>query len=189
MDREQFLEEVGKLRAAGKSIRAIALDLDVHRSSVERALKNLRRVEAKELSPSLDHAPPGGWVGKEAFVGRRTEMAELVAALENALSCRGRLVLLVGEPGIGKTRTVQELAARAQASGWRILWGNCYEGEGTPPYWPWIQIIRAYVQAHDADQLRSQMGPGAADIAEIVPSLREVLPGLEPSSSVPLPLS
>jgi predicted ATPase len=179
MDREQFLEEVGKLRAAGKSIRAIALELDVHRSRVERALKNLHRMEAKELSPSLDHAPAGGRVGKETFVGRRTEMAELMAALKNALSCRGRLVMLMGEPGIGKTRTVQELAARAQASGCLVLWGNCYEGQGASPYWPWIQIIRSYVQAHDADQLCSQMGPGAADIAEIIPSLREVLPDLE----------
>ena len=51
------------------------------------------------------------------FVGRDTEMAELKASLEDALSGRGRLVMLVGEPGIGKTRTAQELAALADEIG------------------------------------------------------------------------
>ena len=78
------------------------------------------------------------------FVGRQRELGELTAALEDALSGRGRLVMLVGEPGIGKTRTAQELASRAERLGARVLWGRCYEEEGPPPYWPWVQPIRSY---------------------------------------------
>jgi DNA-binding CsgD family transcriptional regulator len=113
------------------------------------------------------------------FVGRQRELAELKAALDRALSGQGQLVMLVGEPGIGKTRTAQELAALAEERGAQVLWGRCYEEQGAPPYWPWVQPIRAYVQQASAEQLAAEMGPGAADIAEIVPELREKLPDLE----------
>ena len=77
------------------------------------------------------------------FVGRQREMGELTVALEDALSGQGRLVILVGEPGIGKTRTAQELASHAEGLGAQVLWGRCYEEEGAPPYWPWVQSIRS----------------------------------------------
>ena len=80
------------------------------------------------------------------FVGRRREIAELTAALDEALSGQGRIVMLAGEPGIGKTRTAQELTALAEKNGAQVLWGRCYEEEETPPYWPWVQAIRAYLQ-------------------------------------------
>ncbi len=64
------------------------------------------------------------------------------------------------------------------------MWGRCYEEEGAPPYWPWVQPIRSYVQQRDAERLQSEMGPGAADIAEIVPEIRRKLTGLEPPPSL-----
>ena len=73
------------------------------------------------------------------FVGRQRELAELTAALDDALSGEGRLFMLVGEPGIGKTRTTQELASYAEQQGAQVFWGLCYEEEGTPPYWPWVR--------------------------------------------------
>ncbi len=75
------------------------------------------------------------------FVGRETEMDELRAGLEDALSGRGRLLMLVGEPGIGKMRTSEELATYAGLRSAEVLWGKCYEGEGAPAYWPWVQLI------------------------------------------------
>ena len=59
-------------------------------------------------------------------------MADLQAALDDALPGQGRLVMLAGEPGIGKTRTAQELAGYAQTLGVQVLWGRCYEEEGAP---------------------------------------------------------
>ena len=113
------------------------------------------------------------------FVGRQREMEELKGCLEDALSGRGRLVTLVGEPGIGKTRTAQELATYAGLRSAQVLWGRCYEGQGAPPYWPWVQAIRSYVRDGDQERLRSEMGAGAADIAEIVSDIREQLPDLQ----------
>ena len=82
---------------------------------------------------------------EEVFVGRQAEMGVLQAALEDALAGPGRLVMLVGEPGIGKTRTAREFLGHAERRGAFALWGRCHESPGAPPYWAWVQIIRAYV--------------------------------------------
>ena len=127
MEREEFLQAVRDLKAGGKSIRAIASELGVNRGRVDRTLKKL----AREADTS--HTADG--TGRDVFVGRRHEMGELRAALEDALAGLGRLVMLVGEPGIGKTRTAAELSAYSRLRGARVLWGRCYESMGTPPYW------------------------------------------------------
>jgi class 3 adenylate cyclase len=129
------------------------------------------RVVQEEANP-LDRLAGG------VFVGREREMDELRAGLEDAFSARGRLVMLVGEPGIGKTRTAEELATYASLRNTQVLWGRCYEGEGAPAYWPWVQVIRSYVHDRDPAALMSEMGPGAADIAQVVSEVRERLPGL-----------
>ncbi len=77
------------------------------------------------------------------YVGRPREMAELKAAMDDAMAGRGRLVMLAGEPGIGKTRTAQELSVYAESLGAQVWWGACHEQQGAPPYWPWVQPIRA----------------------------------------------
>ncbi len=123
---------------------------------------------------------PGLGPFRGTFVGRQREMGELEAALNDAISGQGRVVMLVGGPGIGKTRTAQELASYAETSGARVLWGRCYEDEGAPPYWPWVQFLRFHIQQLTPEQLHSEMGLGAADIAEIVPQVREKLPDLKP---------
>ena len=95
--------------------------------------------------------------------------------------------MLVGEPGIGKTSTAKEFTEHAVAQGAQVLWGRCYESIGMPPYWPWVQAIRSYVRDRDPNLLRSEMGTGAGDIAEIVPGVRERLPDLEPSPGLDNP--
>ena len=96
------------------------------------------------------------------FVGREKEMEELRSGLEDALSGRGRMLMLVGEPGIGKTRTCEALATYASLCGVQVVWGRCYEGEGAPAYWPWVQAIRSCVNERDPRELALEMGPGAA---------------------------
>jgi DNA-binding NarL/FixJ family response regulator len=119
-----------------------------------------------------------------AFVGREGELAALTADLEGAVAGRGGVVVLAGEPGIGKTRLAEELAATAAARGALVLWGRCWEGEGAPAFWPWAQVVRAYVEGSDPAVLRQEMGVGAADIAQVVPAVRECLRDLP----APLPV-
>jgi predicted ATPase len=86
--------------------------------------------------------------------------------------------LLSGEPGIGKTRLAEEFAGVARQQGALVLWGRCWEGDGAPAFWLWAQLVRAYLQLCDINTLVVEMGSGAADIAHIVPAVREQLPGL-----------
>jgi len=78
--------------------------------------------------------------------------------------------MLVGEPGIGKTRTAQELASFAETLNAQVLWGRCYEEEGTPPYWPWLQSLRSYIQQQTPEQLQSEVGPGLPTSPKSSPS-------------------
>ena len=111
-------------------------------------------------------------------------MATLTITLNETLAGRGHVVMLAGEPGIGKTRLAQELAAQAESLGAQVLRGWCYEHAGAPSYWPFAQPIREYIKTTDANQLRSEIEAGGPAIADIVPELRDRLPGLDQPSSV-----
>ena len=118
------------------------------------------------------------------FVGREQEMGELQAALRDALSGQGQLVMLVGEAGSGKTRLAEQLATYARIRGAQVLVGRCYEGDGAPAFWPWIEVVRAYLKDTGTPQLKAVMGWGAADIAQLVSGVRERLPDLSPPPSL-----
>jgi Cdc6-like AAA superfamily ATPase len=109
------------------------------------------------------------------FVGRERELDVLTAGLDDALEGRGRLFLVSGEPGIGKSRLADELTERARARAARVLLGRCWEAGGAPAYWPWVQSLRSYIRDLDAEALRSQLGRGASDLAKLVPEAGEVL--------------
>ena len=116
-----------------------------------------------------------------SFVGRERELGELVAGLDDAFAGSGRLFLLVGEPGIGKSRLGEELIAHARERGARVLVGRCWEAGGAPAYWPWMQSLRPYIRDADADSLRSQLHEGAGDVARLFPELRDLLADLPPA--------
>ncbi len=138
-----------------------------------------------------DDAPPLGdelsrveGLAEGVFVGREREVDKLRAGLEDALGGRGSLLMVVGEPGIGKTRTAEELVTYARLRGARVLIGRSYEAEGAPAYWPWLQMARALMEGGDADHLRELLGAGAADVVRVMPELRKLLPDLEPQHSL-----
>jgi DNA-binding CsgD family transcriptional regulator len=81
--------------------------------------------------------------GLTSLAGRAEELAELRRWLADALGGHGRLVVVTGPPGIGKTRLAEELADTARARGQRVLWGRAVEDEGAPPLWLWRRILRA----------------------------------------------
>jgi class 3 adenylate cyclase/PAS domain-containing protein len=119
------------------------------------------------------------------FVGRTVELATLNQKLQALRAGRGALVMLVGEPGIGKTRTAEEFADLAAQAGALVLWGRCYEGEWAPPYGPFAEAIADYSRAAEPEELKRHLGQGAARIARLVPALRERLAQM--SEPAPLP--
>src|SRR5262249_56398611 len=78
-----------------------------------------------------------------ALVGRDGELGELLAGLDDAAGGTGRLFLLAGDPGIGKSRLAGEAAARARGRGFKVAWGRCWEAGGAPADWPGGQGLRA----------------------------------------------
>jgi hypothetical protein len=81
-------------------------------------------------------------VGKPPLVGRQEPLGRLTRALEEALAGIGRLVLVSGEPGAGKTRLALEFLERADRRGARSAVGACWDGVGAPGLWPWVQVLR-----------------------------------------------
>ncbi|CAN5432144.1 hypothetical protein BH23ACT3_BH23ACT3_09810 [soil metagenome] len=80
-----------------------------------------------------------------SMVGRDTELAACRAALDE--SARGpRAIIAEGEPGIGKTRLIEELADIARARGMSVLWGRSLDGDASPALWPWLPPLRALIE-------------------------------------------
>ena len=128
---------------------------------------------------------PGANVDR-GFVGRMRELAELESALDDASAGRGRLYLLAGEPGIGKTRLAKEFGERAASRDFRVLWGRCWDGGGCPANWPWIQILRSFIGTTDTRPLREYLGTGAAYVSQLVPDLRQTDATDFPATPFPL---
>lgn len=109
------------------------------------------------------------------FVGREAELAALMTSLDAASAGDGRLVLLAGEGGIGKTRTVEEFVRRSGIPDERVLWGRCPEQSGAPTYWPWGQALGSYAEMQDPAVLRDELGAAADTVAQVVPAVGERL--------------
>jgi DNA-binding SARP family transcriptional activator len=141
----------------------------------------LRALEERILAqdPGLDWhgAAPVAPTGDEAtvvaqaftFVGRDSERERLSARLNEARAGFTRLVLISGEPGIGKTRLCEHLSTTAQACGARVLWARGWEGDGAPAFWPWVQVLRALSHDTPVETLKAAVGPNGADLARVVP--------------------
>ncbi|MGH8896625.1 MAG: ATP-binding protein [Egibacteraceae bacterium] len=112
-------------------------------------------------------------LARRAFVGRDHDLRELKDAMDTAAAGHGLLVLVGGEPGIGKTHLADELAAYAASSGARALWGGCGKTDGAPAFWPWIQLLRAHVRDRDQAALAAELGHDAAEVARLVPEVAE----------------
>jgi DNA-binding SARP family transcriptional activator/tetratricopeptide (TPR) repeat protein len=175
------------LRAAAQARRVLGRELGVEPGP------GLRRIEADILAQAAsleprrwsEHLPPlpvpattlspVSRGGLDALVGREQPLATLLGAMDGARTGRGRLVLVSGEAGIGKTRLVEEVAAHAHATGVPVAWGRGYEGGGTPAFWPWVQVIQSLLERLDPDVARAASGSAAGEIAQIAPELGELV--------------
>jgi hypothetical protein len=101
--------------------------------------------------------------GDAVFVGRQAELLKLKAAFEKATAGQGTLILLVGEPGIGKTALCEQLANFTNAHGGLPLVGHCYpEGSAGMPYQPFVEVFSKASRARNATPRRSERSWGRA---------------------------
>ena len=165
--RERFrVQLMLALYRAGRQADALAAYRDARRALVdELGIEPGRQLQELEQSIlrhdiALDLPVSSGTrPGRRAagiFVGRERELAELAPALEDAVAGRGRLFLVSGDSGVGKTRLADELASRAKDAGARVLWGRSSKRAGAPPYWPWTQALQSL--GEDAPELDPALG-------------------------------
>jgi predicted ATPase/DNA-binding winged helix-turn-helix (wHTH) protein len=112
------------------------------------------------------------------FVGREEERSEVRDALADATSGRGRICLISGEAGIGKSRLCAEIALEAEKNGVAVLVGHCSEQEAVP-YLPFVEILENWVDRRESpDDLRRAMGEDGPELARLLPKLRRSIPDL-----------
>src|SRR5262245_28863874 len=123
--------------------------------------------------------------GAGRFVGRTREFDGLRARLDDAHFSKGGIVMIAGEAGIGKTRIAHEFAVHARSYEIPVLWGRSYEGEWSPPYVPWVEVLSAAARVFPAEPLQEALGGEGPTLARMVPEIRVAFPGL----AAPAPLS
>ena len=170
-------------------LRLLAKSPDERPATADDVAREVRRILDRSTIDSVhpkqaDAAGDLRGINWGVFVGRREEMEQLKEALEGALSGKGSLAMLVGEPGIGKTRLAEEFGVYAGLRGAQVLTGHCYEGESSLPYRPFVEAFRQYTRTRPDAELRTQLGPGAPEIATLVSEIRQRFPDIEEAAKL-----
>jgi DNA-binding SARP family transcriptional activator len=193
--------------------RMIALYRSGRQADALRAYQDVRAILGEELGlepsgpladlegailrhePHLDLAEPAGGVAeppgtlfarRTPYVGRETERAELSRLLESARHGEGAVVMIGGEPGVGKTRLTEEIGAEATRRGMAVHVGRCYETEGAPPYVAFVEILELMLaRAPSPAAFLDALGEDAPEVARLLPHLRRLFPDLPPPIELP----
>lgn len=146
----------------------------LHQAILRQELPAPRQREVATAAPAENRRAAARWPCRRdlPFVGREDELTVLGQAVEEAREDRRRFVLVAGEPGVGKTRLVAELADVAAGGGSEVLVGHCAEGAGVP-FQPFAEALRADVDARADDDLDDRLGGHAGELSRLVPELAE----------------
>lgn len=113
------------------------------------------------------------------IIGRREELADLQEILNLAAAGSPAIVTVAGEPGIGKTRLVEEACSYAEIRRFITVTGRCLEDEGAPAFWPWVGALRELFEVRANDEIVDALGNSAPVIARILPEVSHVVPSIE----------
>src|SRR5947209_3173914 len=129
----------------------------------------------------VDSAP----LSTSQFVGRQRELNLIWNHYHAASNGNTHVVLVSGEPGIGKTRLLDEVGALATKDGAIVLYGGASESEGMPPYLPFLEAFGRHIQMTPLDQLRTQVAAAPQVLATLLPELITRLGDLPASPPLP----
>ncbi len=120
--------------------------------------------------------------GEGPLVGRVRELNELHAAYNDARAGRGGVHLVLGDPGVGKTRLAAALSEHARGDGATVVWTRGW-GRAAPAYWPWVEVVRGLCVDVDGATLRRELGASADELLRLAPELADRLPDAQPPAS------
>ncbi len=140
------------------------------------AIEAVEACKSAELSAEVSSVLAESPLYRRVFVGRETELRQLQSAFDAAASGQGSVMMVVGEPGIGKTALTEQLGTYVSLRNGRVLVGHCYEeGSLSLPYLAFVEVLRSYAQARNVSHLKKELGTGARSVARIVSEVRERL--------------
>src|SRR3989440_12660259 len=114
---------------------------------------------------------PGPLAPPTPIVGRQQELTAVMNHYEAARGGRARVVLVTGEPGMGKTRLLDEVALRSAQDGAVVLRGQASEAEGMPPFLPFVEALGRHIRMTQEEQLCRQVGAAPEVLASLLPEL------------------
>jgi hypothetical protein len=97
------------------------------------------------------------------MVGRRAELASIERALDRAFRANTQPIFLTGGAGMGKTRLSRAASERARALGFGVLWGQCWDGTGSPAFWPWSAVLEQ-LDRETAGMLEAEAGRSSSPL-------------------------
>jgi serine/threonine protein kinase/uncharacterized protein HemY len=147
---------------------------------VRRTLQSISREAVLDPAGSSPSSVLKG-ITRGNLVGRERELLEATSLWQKALAGEGSVLLISGEPGIGKTRLAEELIAHSQVTGAQLLSGGCYEFEATTPYLPMAEAIKDWVHIQSEETLRNLLGDAMAELARLAPEIVSILGDVPPS--------
>ncbi len=143
-------------------------------------------VETEPLPTRVESSFLRAFTEGTTFVGRGAERAVLARALEQALSGYGKMVLIGGAAGVGKTRIAAEIGAEAARRGMLTLLGGCYDRDDPVPLIPFVEILESVLaQTPNPAMFRDTLGNDASEIARLLPQLRRMFPDIPPPMHLP----
>ena len=145
----------------------------------------LRDASGLTLFPQTTPAAAPASTGRTALVGRESELAQARQLLDQTVAGHGTVLLLGGEPGVGKTRLAEEVLAEGRQRGCLALIGRCYEMEGTPPFIPWVELVERSGSIVPRAAFREALGDAAPEVAKLVPELRQMFPDIPQPIELP----
>ena len=165
--------------------RMLAKDAAQRYPSIAEMRADLARLAASsqtaDAPPSAQKRPADGI----RSIKRDADLKQLTRQLEEALAGRGSLILIGGEPGIGKTHLASALLDAARSRGAFAVTGHCYEMEGSPPYLPFIEMLEHSARSVPLDTFRYALGDDAPEVVKLMPELRRMFPEIPLALELP----